>query len=106
LCRIQLKKDGRWIPFTRTFRRLLIDSPSAVTGGDVCSMFRRNNSKDKCQGDIGCPTGESSWTIVFHLFCQQNIGDFRLRPCAVVWYADDMKVFLPVHGFQDCMKIQ
>jgi hypothetical protein len=28
------------------------------------------------QGDIECPTGESSRTIVFYLVCQQNIGDF------------------------------
>jgi hypothetical protein len=49
-------------------------------------------SKD---GDIGCPTGESSRTIVFHLVCQQNIDDFRIRPCA-----DDMKLFLPLRpGF-------
>jgi hypothetical protein len=36
------------------------------------------------QGDIGCPTGKSSRTIVFHLVCQQNIDDFRIRPCAVL----------------------
>jgi hypothetical protein len=24
----------------------------------------------------------------------------------VLFYADDMKLFLPVRGFQDCMKIQ
>jgi hypothetical protein len=53
-------------------------------------LFDRENSKDKnrrrCfqgyQGDIGCPTRESSRTIVFYLVCQQNIDDFRLRPCA------------------------
>jgi hypothetical protein len=50
------------------------------------------NSKDKnrrrCsqgyQGDIGCPTEESSRTIVFHLVCQENIDDFQLRPCDVL----------------------
>jgi hypothetical protein len=57
-------------------------------------------SKD-IHGDIGCPTVESSWTIVFHLVRQQNIDDFRIRPCAV-----DMKLFLPVKSFQDCIKIQ
>jgi hypothetical protein len=59
-------------------------------------LFNRENSKDKnrwrClqgyQGDIGCPTGESSRTIVFHLICQQNIDDFWIRPFAVLrpWY--------------------
>jgi hypothetical protein len=52
----------------------------------------RENSKAKnrrhCfqeyQGDIGCPTGEPSRNIVFHLVCQQNIGDFRLRLCVVL----------------------
>jgi hypothetical protein len=39
-------------------------------------------------GDIGCHTGESFRTIVFHLVCQQNIGDFRLRSCVILrrWY--------------------
>jgi hypothetical protein len=41
---------------------------------------------------------------VFHLVFQQNIGDFRLL--RVLFYADDMKLFLPVRGFKDCMKIQ
>jgi hypothetical protein len=40
-----------------------------------------------------------------YLVSQQNIGDFLLRPCAV-FYADDMKLFLSVRGFQDYMKIQ
>jgi hypothetical protein len=52
-------------------------------------LVGRENSKDKnrrrCfQGDIGCPTGESFRTFVFYLVCQQNIGDFQLRPCAVL----------------------
>jgi hypothetical protein len=33
---------------------------------------------------------------VFHLVFQQNIGDFRLLRV----------LFLPLRGFQDCMKIQ
>jgi hypothetical protein len=68
---------------------------STVTGGDVCGyrtcsmlmakvLFDREKSKDKnrrrCfqgyQDDIECPTEESSPTIVFHLVCQQNIGEF------------------------------
>jgi hypothetical protein len=36
------------------------------------------------QGYIGCPKKESSRTIVFHLVCQQNIDDFRIRSCAVL----------------------
>jgi hypothetical protein len=57
-----------------------------VCGDQFCSilmakiLFDRENSKDKnrrrCfQDDIGCFTGESSWTIMFHLVCLQNIGD-------------------------------
>jgi hypothetical protein len=49
------------------------------------------------------PPGKSSGTTLFHLVCQQNIGDFQQR---VLFYADDMKLFLPVSGFQDCLKIQ
>jgi hypothetical protein len=96
----------RWISFTRTFWRLLIEYA-------IKYYWRRclwENSKDEnwqrfflgYQGDIGCPTGESSRTIVFHLVCQQNIGDFRLLPCAI----DGRKLFLLVKGFQDCIKIQ
>jgi heterodisulfide reductase subunit C len=55
-------------------------------------LFDRQNSKDKnrwrCfqgyQGDIGCPTGESSRTIVFYLVSEQNFNDFRLLPYAVL----------------------
>jgi hypothetical protein len=55
-------------------------------------LFDRENLKDKnrrrCfqgyQGDIGCPTGESSRTIVFYLVSHQNFSDFRLRPYAVL----------------------
>jgi hypothetical protein len=55
-------------------------------------LFDRENSNDKdrrrCfqgyQGDIGYPTETSYRTIVFHLVCQQIIGDFGLRSCAVV----------------------
>jgi hypothetical protein len=36
---------------------------------------------------------------VFHLGCQQNNDD-------VLFYADNIKLFLPVKGFQNCMKIQ
>jgi hypothetical protein len=89
----------------RLFEGFWSSTPSTVTGGDVCGyrtrsmfmakvLFNRENSKDKnrriCfqgyEGDIGCPTGESSRTIVFHLV--MNIGDFRLNPCAVLrrWY--------------------
>jgi hypothetical protein len=73
-----------------------------VCGYRTCSMlmakvlFDRENLKDKnrrrCfqgyQGDIGCPTGESSRTIVFYLVSHQNFSDFRLRPYAVLrrWY--------------------
>jgi hypothetical protein len=72
-------------------------------------LFDRVSSKDKnrrrCfqgyQGDIECPTGESSRTMVYYLFCQQNIFEY----VRVLLYADDMKLFLPVRGFQDCMKI-
>jgi hypothetical protein len=54
--------------------------------------FDRENSKDKnrrrCfqgyQGDIGCPTGEPSRTIMFYLDCQQSIIDFQLRPCVIL----------------------
>jgi hypothetical protein len=68
-------------------------------------LFDRENSKDKnrrrCfqeyQGDIGCPTGESSRTIVFYLISQQNIGDFRLRPCAVLRRRYEVVSFR--HGF-------
>jgi hypothetical protein len=79
-------------------------APSTDTGGDVCeyrtrsmfmakALFNRANSKDKnrrrCfQGYQGCPTGNSSRTIVFHLVCQQKIDDFWIRSCAVLrrWY--------------------
>jgi hypothetical protein len=92
----------RWL-----FTGFWSSKPSTVTERDVCGyptrsmliaivLFDRENSKDKNRrrcfqgyhGDIGCHTGESSRTIVFHLVCQQNIGDFRLSPCAVQrrWY--------------------
>jgi hypothetical protein len=98
--------------------------PSTVTGGDVCEyrnrsmfmakvLFNRENSKDKnrrrCfqgyQGDIRCPTGESSRTIVLHLVCQQNIS-MIFDYVRVLFYADDLKLFLPIKNFQDCTKIQ
>jgi hypothetical protein len=82
--------------FTRTFR----STPSTVTGADfrgyrTCSLlmakvlFDREHIKVKnrqrCfqgyQSDIGFPRGESSHTIVFHLVCQQNIGEFRFQDC-------------------------
>jgi hypothetical protein len=38
-------------------------------------------------GDIGCSTGKSSGLTLLHLVCQQNIGDFRLRPCTLLrWW--------------------
>jgi uncharacterized protein YijF (DUF1287 family) len=56
------------------------------------SYFDRENSKirnrRRCfqgyQGDIRCPTAESSRTILSHLVCQHNIDDFRLRPFAIL----------------------
>jgi hypothetical protein len=49
-------------------------------------LFDREDSKDKnrrrCfqgyQGDIGCPTNESSRTIMFDLVCQQNVSEFLI----------------------------
>jgi hypothetical protein len=85
-----MKNNSRWIPFTRTFRS---STPSCVTRGDVCGyrtcsmlmakvLFDRENSKDKnrrrCfqgyQGDIGCPTRESSRTIVFNFKNKFNVS--------------------------------
>jgi hypothetical protein len=61
-------------------------------------LFDRDNSKDKnrqrCfqgyQGEIG----ESSRTIVFDFF------DY----VRVLFYTDDIKLFLPDRGFQDCIE--
>jgi hypothetical protein len=75
------------------FEGFYSSTPSTVTGGDVCgyrtcsmlmtkASFDRENSKNKNRRR--CIQGLSSRTIVFHLVCQQNIGDFRQRPCAVV----------------------
>jgi hypothetical protein len=82
------------------FRRFLIEYAINCywRGYRTCLMliakdlFDREDSKDKnrrlCfhgyQADIGCLKGGSSRTIVFYLVCLQNIGDFRLRPCAVL----------------------
>jgi hypothetical protein len=86
------------------FKNFWSSTPSTFSGEDIRGyrarsllmakiLFNNENSKDKnrrhyfqrYQGDIGCPTGESSWAIVFHLICQQNIGDFWLRTCRR-WY--------------------
>jgi hypothetical protein len=75
----------------------------------TCSMlmvkvlFDRENSKENnlrrqgYQDDIRCPTGESSRTIFWFVWF--------VNVC-VLFYTDDMELFLPVRDFQDCMKIQ
>jgi hypothetical protein len=96
---IQLKKAGSWIPFTRTFRRLLIKYAinfyrmrclwvSKCVDAYGWDLIRIGGAVSNDIRDIGCPTEESSRTIVFHLVDQQNIGDFWLRPCAFLrrWY--------------------
>jgi hypothetical protein len=82
------------------FKNFWSSTPSTVSGGDIRGyrarsllmakiLFKNENSKDKnrrryfqiYQGDIGSPTSKSSWADVFHLICQQKIGNFWLRPC-------------------------
>jgi hypothetical protein len=89
-----------------------MDSPSTVTREDVCGyrtcsilmakvFFDRQNSKDKnwrrCfqgyQGDIGFIWFVNRISVIFEYV-------------RLLFYADDMKLFLRVRGFQDCMKIQ
>jgi hypothetical protein len=38
------------------------------------------------------------------LVCECDLSDFEAR--AGSFYADNMNLFLPVHGFRDCLKIQ
>jgi hypothetical protein len=54
-------------------------------------------------GDIVCPTGKSSWIIVFHLICHRKLEIYDF--VHVIFYADDMKLFLPVKAYQDFLKI-
>jgi hypothetical protein len=35
-------------------------------------------------GDVVSKDNKSSGTTLLHLVCQQNIGDFRLRPCTIL----------------------
>jgi hypothetical protein len=81
--------------FDRVRHQLLLDEITVGIEPARClwlMYYMTDNSKDKnrrcCfqgyQGDIGCPTGKSSRTILFYLVCKQNIGDFRLRSCAVL----------------------
>jgi hypothetical protein len=41
-------------------------------------------------------------TILFY-YTKDGKPNFQ---CSVLFYADDMKLFLPFSGFQDCLKIQ
>jgi hypothetical protein len=51
---------------------------------------------------LGVP---QEWTTLLHLVCQQDISEI-FNYVRVLFYADDMKLFLPVSGFQDCLRIQ
>jgi hypothetical protein len=55
-------------------------------------------------GHFGRSTGQPSGDTLFHLFVNEISQIFR--HVRVLFYADDIKLFLPVRGFRDCLKIQ
>jgi hypothetical protein len=66
------------------------------------------NSKDIISKDIrvtsGVPQGSYLGPLCFIWFVNRISMSFE---CVhVLFYADDMKLFLPVKSFQDCMKIK
>jgi hypothetical protein len=94
--------------------------PSIVTGGDVCEyqnrsmflakiLFNRENSKDKNRRRIskdirvtlGVPQGSHLCFIWF-----VNRISMIFKYVRVLFYADDLMLFLPIKNFLDCTKIQ
>jgi hypothetical protein len=52
----------------------------------------------------GVPKGSNLGPICFIRFVNEISRIFRHGP--VLFYADDMKLFLPLRGFRDCLSIQ
>jgi hypothetical protein len=57
-------------------------------GSYLSRRIQKIGISDEVSKDIkvtsGFPPGKPSGTILLHLICQQNIGDFRLRPCTLL----------------------
>jgi hypothetical protein len=52
----------------------------------------------------GVPQGSYLGPLCFNWFLNETSRIFR--HVRVLFYADDMKLFLPVRGFRDCLRIQ
>jgi hypothetical protein len=117
---MHLKTDIRLIPYIRTFQRLLIVcfvsccwmrclwvlSPQHVAY--LLRKIQKIRIGDAVSKDIkvtlGVPQGSHLRPLCFTWFVNRISEIFNYA--RVLFYADDTKLFLPVSGFQDWLKIQ
>jgi hypothetical protein len=115
-CQVDLIYTDISKAFDKVRHHLLLDKMSTDVEPSLCQWLgsyvsgriQRVKMGDCASRDmlatLGVPQGSHLGPLCFIWFVNEISRIFRHK--LVLFYADDMKLFLPVRGFQDCLKIQ